>query len=352
MKSLKQWVTIGMVLVLTTTGCAQKKDQSGSQNRVNVQNQSSNSLHQQTADRLQKTGEATYLSLIQKDGKNYVAVRNLADVLQFQSKWNSDTQTFWIGDNDVNYSLSVNAKQAQKAGEMISLSEAPIFLNGQMVIPVSVVADLFQDAMNFEIQNQSLVVHAASGNQPKIEDTVSSGLQSTVDNDLRFEDDNSGESPVFKSFPIQSQPGAPIVEEESVTVFKKVNLDALVRTANSLLGVPYVFGAAPYPRSGAFDCSSFTQYVFGKYGISLQRTAAAQAKQGFTVSRKMLRKGDLVFFYVPGRFKSNNMVGHNGIYIGNGKMIHTYSPKNGVQISNMNTPYWQRVFLFAKRVTG
>jgi cell wall-associated NlpC family hydrolase len=69
------------------------------------------------------------------------------------------------------------------------------------------------------------------------------------------------------------------------------------------------------------------------------------------VSRQSLRRGDLLFFYVPGRFKSNNVVGHVGIYIGNRQMIHAGTePKNGVQIRSIDRDYWKRTFLSAKRV--
>jgi cell wall-associated NlpC family hydrolase len=143
---------------------------------------------------------------------------------------------------------------------------------------------------------------------------------------------------------------SPEVIRNAIPVLKNVDTDKLVETANRYLGVKYLFGADPYPQSGKFDCSTFTQYVFGKYGISLPRTARAQARDGSSVSRKMLRKGDLMFYYVPGRFKSNKTIGHVGIYMGNNKMIHASpAPDNGVQISNINHEYWKKTFLQAKR---
>jgi cell wall-associated NlpC family hydrolase len=93
------------------------------------------------------------------------------------------------------------------------------------------------------------------------------------------------------------------------------------------------------------------QHVFAKQGVELPRLARNQAKRGTLVSRKNLRKGDLLFFYVPGRFRSNKIVGHVGIYIGNNKMIHSYpAPRNGVQIDSINKAYWKKTFLRAKRV--
>jgi len=59
----------------------------------------------------------------------------------------------------------------------------------------------------------------------------------------------------------------------------------------------------------------------------------------------------LMFYYVPGRFKSNKVVGHVGIYMGNQRMIHASpEPKNGVQISSIDKAYWKMTFLRAKRV--
>ena len=48
----------------------------------------------------------------------------------------------------------------------------------------------------------------------------------------------------------------------------------VVNIARGLLGIPYVYGGS---TTAGFDCSGFTQYVFGKAGISIPRTASAPA---------------------------------------------------------------------------
>ncbi|MNF16046.1 Murein DD-endopeptidase MepH precursor [compost metagenome] len=69
------------------------------------------------------------------------------------------------------------------------------------------------------------------------------------------------------------------------------------------------------------------------------------------MSRSSLRVGDLLYFYVPGRFQTNKTVGHVGIYIGNRNMINSSpAPKDGVQIISIDKAYWKRTFLFAKRI--
>ncbi|MNC66674.1 Murein DD-endopeptidase MepS/Murein LD-carboxypeptidase precursor [compost metagenome] len=70
---------------------------------------------------------------------------------------------------------------------------------------------------------------------------------------------------------------------------------------------------------------------------------------GHRVSRDELKAGDLIFFTVPGRFESDAVPGHVGIYIGDGKMIHTWG-EPGVQISEIDTGYWHNVMLHMQRV--
>ena len=89
---------------------------------------------------------------------------------------------------------------------------------------------------------------------------------------------------------------------------RKVNVKLEMRTAASLKGRPYRYGAAG-PR--AFDCSGYVQYVFKKQHWYLKRTAADQYRHTKRVSRSAARVGDLVFFY-----NSRGHVYHVGIVAG------------------------------------
>lgn len=84
-------------------------------------------------------------------------------------------------------------------------------------------------------------------------------------------------------------------------------------------GLMYSYGGTS-PSTG-FDCSGFTQYVFGKVGISLPRTAEQQRAATTRVSNP--QPGDLVFFGSPAY--------HVGIYAGNGKMWD--SPRSGQAVA-------------------
>ena len=55
----------------------------------------------------------------------------------------------------------------------------------------------------------------------------------------------------------------------------------IVSIAMSLLGVPYVYGGS---SPAGFDCSGFTQYVYGLAGISIPRTSGAQGAAGVSGS--------------------------------------------------------------------
>ncbi|MDO7905608.1 C40 family peptidase [Paenibacillus sp. JX-17] len=110
----------------------------------------------------------------------------------------------------------------------------------------------------------------------------------------------------------------------------------IVKTAKSYMGkVIYKFGTRN-PSKLMFDCSSFTQYVFKKNGISIPWGSQAQAKVGKRVSSKSkLAVGDLVMFSVGNPGKIN----HVGIYIGNGQFISN-TKSGGVSINSMNKGYW------------
>ena len=97
----------------------------------------------------------------------------------------------------------------------------------------------------------------------------------------------------------------------AATTRRVVDRNRLLRTAASLKGRPYRYGAAG-PR--AFDCSGYVQYVLKQQRWKMNRTAAGQYRQTRHISRSAARPGDLVFFYGSGG------VYHVGIFAGHGKM--------------------------------
>ena len=115
----------------------------------------------------------------------------------------------------------------------------------------------------------------------------------------------------------------------------------VVETAKKYLGAKYVYGASG-PNS--FDCSGFTSYVFKLHGVSLSRTAKGQYTNGTAVSRANLQPGDLVMFG-----PSASGINHVGIYIGGGKIIHAENPSSGVTIDTINSGYYNKNYVGARR---
>ncbi|MFB6362777.1 C40 family peptidase [Paenibacillus elgii] len=132
---------------------------------------------------------------------------------------------------------------------------------------------------------------------------------------------------------------------QAATVSKASVADKIIATGKRYLGVPYKFGA-PAGRTNVFDCSSFTQYVFKKNGINLPRSSRQQATVGVKVAKSQLKPGDLVFSDT----NRDGKINHVSIYIGNGKLLHTYRVGVGVTISNFKGSAWDKTFVTARRV--
>lgn len=113
----------------------------------------------------------------------------------------------------------------------------------------------------------------------------------------------------------------------------------VVAIAMQYLGIPYVWAAAD-PAVG-FDCSGLTKYVFAQVGVSLPHYAAAQYQLGYEVSKEELQPGDLVFF---------RGLGHMGMYIGGGNMIHAPRTGDVVKISPLSDSYYVENWVGARRV--
>ncbi|WP_018884294.1 C40 family peptidase [Paenibacillus massiliensis] len=134
---------------------------------------------------------------------------------------------------------------------------------------------------------------------------------------------------------------------QAATATSQSTADSLLNYGKKYMGTPYDFGAST-KTTRVFDCSSFMQHIFEKYGVDLPRTSAAQSKEGKAVSKSNLRKGDLVFFSSGSRATGKNVT-HVAVYAGNGKILHTYG-KPGVTISDLNSGTWKKTYLKARRV--
>jgi peptidoglycan DL-endopeptidase CwlO len=111
-----------------------------------------------------------------------------------------------------------------------------------------------------------------------------------------------------------------------------------VRAALTRVGMPYVYGSA---GPGSFDCSGLMLWSYKQVGISLPHYTGAQYNMGTRVSRDQLRPGDILFFYPD--------LGHNGMYIGGGRMVHAPRTGKNVEVVSLAQYYWG-VYVGAVRI--
>ena len=120
--------------------------------------------------------------------------------------------------------------------------------------------------------------------------------------------------------------GPPVAAPAGPVVAANAVAQKAVDTALAQQGKPYVWAAA---GPGSYDCSGLTQFAYRAAGIPLPHSSRMQSTIGAPVARGDLRPGDLIFFYSP--------VGHVGIYIGGGKMVHAPTSGDVVRIANVDT---------------
>jgi cell wall-associated NlpC family hydrolase len=121
--------------------------------------------------------------------------------------------------------------------------------------------------------------------------------------------------------------------------------DKIIASGKKLIGTPYQFGA----KAGStdyFDCSSFAQYVYKLHGVELPRSSRQQALEGERVTKSQLQPGDLVFSDT----NKDGVINHVSIYMGDGKLLHTYRKGIGVTISDFDGSTWDKTFVTARRV--
>ena len=117
-----------------------------------------------------------------------------------------------------------------------------------------------------------------------------------------------------------------------------------MQVARSAIGTPYVPGGR---NPGGFDCSGLVQWAYKSVGINLPRTAREQSAVGKRITRvEDMRAGDIVAFHHPRRGY------HTGIYVGDGKFVHSPRRRTRVRINRLDDPYFKTTFMGARRVEG
>ena len=120
----------------------------------------------------------------------------------------------------------------------------------------------------------------------------------------------------------------------------RYSLDGFYETANSLVGIPYVWGGT---TSNSLDSSGFLYRLFHAYGIVLARDANDQILGGAEVDDKAIVRGNLIFT----ADRPNGPVTHVVMIWGNGMIIDS-EPGRGVSIHPL-TELMKTAFLSGAR---
>lgn len=153
--------------------------------------------------------------------------------------------------------------------------------------------------------------------------------------------------------PLTPQPGTLAVpdasSERGVIGTPQTRSDSIIATAAAAMGQPYSYGGTGQDGEG-FDCSGLIQYSYAKHGITLPRRSTDQAREGRKIDRRLnlLAPADILTFSNRG-----GAVTHVGLYIGDGRFIH--SATRGVQVSVLSAedPYgrwWYKRWVGVRRI--
>lgn len=130
---------------------------------------------------------------------------------------------------------------------------------------------------------------------------------------------------------------------EGMEFGRDVDPDEIIDTVK-FFGSSYRWGGM---TEKGMDCSGFVYIIFRVNGIFLERDSIDQSRLGTPVSIDDLAAGDLLFFQTRA-----NKISHVGIYLGNGRFIHSSSRKGGVVISDLSDSFYRKRFVKAMRVVG
>ncbi|WP_246498122.1 C40 family peptidase [Natronoglycomyces albus] len=98
----------------------------------------------------------------------------------------------------------------------------------------------------------------------------------------------------------------------------------VVQFAYDQLGKPYQYGSA---GPNGFDCSGLMKASWAQAGVNLPHNVQMQWNQVSKVSRDQLRPGDIVFY---------EGMGHNAMYVGDGKIVHAPRTGDVVKVASIN----------------
>lgn len=117
--------------------------------------------------------------------------------------------------------------------------------------------------------------------------------------------------------------------------------ERVARIAVRAVGIPYRYGGES-PSSG-FDCSGLVRWAYGRIGIELPHSSYALYQEGRSVPRDHMKPGDVLFF---------EGLGHVGLYLGHGRMVHAPQTGREVEVVRLGVSNYGERLIGARRVVA
>lgn len=284
-------------------------------------------------------------------GTTFVPLRGVFERQGAEVVWDPDARAVRAEKGTARLTYVIGEAQAEWNGQRLSLPLPGYIENGTAMVPLRLISEALGGIVTWNGETGTIAITAAVA-EAAVEWGVNLRAGPGVGHDilrmlekgefvgvLREADDNW--------LLVQAGDGAIgyISAGPKYTDFGAMKAaDRLIAYGETFLGAPYEFGASA-KQTDTFDCSSLVKHLFREvFEVDLPRTSYDQAKEGKEVEPEELRKGDLLFFTARGL-----PIGHVAIYAGDGKMLHTYSTKNGVEFSDFDGQ-WKKRFVAARRV--
>ncbi|SEN14761.1 NlpC/P60 family protein [Paenibacillus sp. OV219] len=305
----------------------------------------------------------------EEKGGVWIPAERAATYMQYRFDENPKNHVASMGYADPVYTFKVGSKQAKIGDQQILLSDAPRMIDNNVCLELRSLSQLIQQPVRWDSGSSTVIIEAQK-HQPPTNELVNtppgtnqfraqSTDMSTGDDNPDY--DNPDNYDEYGNYIGGGRPGnngnngnnsnngnnGNDVENGNNTADQD-KVDEVISYGKRYMGVDYKFNAAAYAESRKFDCSSFIQHIFKHVGVDLPRSSRSQSTVGKYVSRKNFIPGDIVFFYTPGRYKTNNIVGHVGLYIGNNQVLQTYG-NPGVTITKL-LGNWDDRIMWGRRV--
>ena len=144
---------------------------------------------------------------------------------------------------------------------------------------------------------------------------------------------------------ITAAPATAIVDESSrgrgARAQAPTRAERAVKIALGVVGTPYRWGGES-PATG-FDCSGLVRWAYGRVGVDLPHSSYALYGEGRRVSEANMEPGDILFF---------EGLGHVGLYLGNGRMVHSPETGRNVEVVRLTRTSYGTRLIGVRRVTA